>query len=806
MANLSNINNKFLVTTGGDVGIGVTSPSSLLTLNAISGAALQWQYNGGNYLRIEADSGGGSYYAAAGFYHRFFTSGLERMRIDSSGNVDIGTGAASDTYVRIYNASSGDITAGYQIYNGSNLDLNIYTNPLFGNSTFYSRETFSFNTSAGAKVKILNNGNVGIGTNLPSYNLVVSSGGASGVEFAIATATGLNEMLSYNRSTSVFEKFRAQAKQFEWYTDATANALVIQSGGNVGIGTDSPDYKLDIEGTSPRIRVKETSSNTSATMVEVENSDGRGAMLGIGGSGRTDILANRGYINAQSETDGLAIGTEGTDPILFYTQGVATSNERMRIDSLGNVGIGATNPGEKLTVSGDGRFTGGSAGTLTIKHNYGYQQPNWGIKLDGDTGRTGGYLSQYINLGGFALEQGGTYYGGGPWKTDANSTSYSSVNGKNGEIIFYTNTSLTANTVFNPSERMRITSSGALAFSGSANYGAAGEVLTSNGNAAPSWQAAGGSSPWTTTGNDIYNNNTGSVGINNTTPSSHPSNRNTLVVGSGVNSGSGTADAGITIFTAPSVFPNQDYATLAFASNTNSYNSANFEFKYLNRDNNQFADSNPSLVLYKGGDKFIGITEQSNQSFIPRIVLQPNYYNSSITAGNLDQALVTIPLNSGLNYPGVAINGDSQGNSNPFIGMVSTSSSSQITTKFIRFYHNTTLCGTIQKRYNANEVQYLTTSDYRLKEDLKPFKALDTICKINVYNYKWKDIEGDNINYGVLAHELQELIPEVVAGEKDEVNKKGEEEYQSVDYSKLVPHLIQSIQELKAEIELLKSK
>ena len=82
-----------------------------------------------------------------------------------------------------------------------------------------------------------NGGNVGIGTDSPTYNLVVSNGGASGVEFAIATATGLNEILSYNRSTSVFEKLRTQASQFEWYTDATANALVIQSGGNVGIGT-----------------------------------------------------------------------------------------------------------------------------------------------------------------------------------------------------------------------------------------------------------------------------------------------------------------------------------------------------------------------------------------------------------------------------------------------------------------------------------------------------------------------------------------------------------------------------------------
>jgi hypothetical protein len=276
------------------------------------------------------------------------------------------------------------------------------------------------------------------------------------------------------------------------------------------------------------------------------------------------------------------------------------------------------------------------------------------------------------------------------------------------------------------------------------------------------------------------------------------------VVGSGVNTGSyGSADVGITIFTGSSVFPYTDYARLAFTDSTGPGNG--FLFEYLNRDNSSWSDSEPSLVLKNDNNKVMGISNQTNTS-APRIVLEPNYFNSSLTQGNLDHAVITIPLRSGLNNPGVHIYGDSQGNSNPFVGFTSTSSSSQITSKFIRFYHNTTLCGTIQKRYNANEVQYLTTSDYRLKEDLKPFKALDTICKINVYNYKWNDIEEDNVNYGVLAHELQELIPEVVVGEKDEVNEKGEKEYQAVDYSKLVPHLIQAIQELKTEIEILKSK
>jgi hypothetical protein len=53
--------------------------------------------------------------------------------------------------------------------------------------------------------------------------------------------------------------------------------------------------------------------------------------------------------------------------------------------------------------------------------------------------------------------------------------------------------------------------------------------------------------------------------------------------------------------------------------------------------------------------------------------------------------------------------------------------------------------------------------------------------------------------YGVVAHELQEIVPQAVVGNKDE------EKLQAVDYSKLVPILIKSIQELKAEIELLKN-
>lgn len=90
------------------------------------------------------------------------------------------------------------------------------------------------------------------------------------------------------------------------------------------------------------------------------------------------------------------------------------------------------------------------------------------------------------------------------------------------------------------------------------------------------------------------------------------------------------------------------------------------------------------------------------------------------------------------------------------------------------------------------------TSDYRLKQDFKEFNGLDLVSQIKVYDYEWK-ADNSRMN-GVIAHELQEVVPYAVTGEKDA------EQMQSVDYSKLVPILVQAIQELKAEIEILKNK
>lgn len=100
---------------------------------------------------------------------------------------------------------------------------------------------------------------------------------------------------------------------------------------------------------------------------------------------------------------------------------------------------------------------------------------------------------------------------------------------------------------------------------------------------------------------------------------------------------------------------------------------------------------------------------------------------------------------------------------------------------------------------------YNITSDYRLKQDFKDYNGLELISKIKTYDFEWK-LDKTRM-FGVIAHELQEVIPYAVFGEKDD------EEMQQVDYSKITPINTKAIQELydlvlkqQAQIEELKAK
>ena len=117
---------------------------------------------------------------------------------------------------------------------------------------------------------------------------------------------------------------------------------------------------------------------------------------------------------------------------------------------------------------------------------------------------------------------------------------------------------------------------------------------------------------------------------------------------------------------------------------------------------------------------------------------------------------------------------------------------------YVRFYNATgNECGSITRVGTTNAVTYGTTSDYRLKENVQPMTgALNKVALLKPVTYIWKDCKEQA--EGFIAHELQEVIPTAVSGEKDGVDAQGNPKYQNVDASYVVATLTAAIQELKA--------
>lgn len=109
------------------------------------------------------------------------------------------------------------------------------------------------------------------------------------------------------------------------------------------------------------------------------------------------------------------------------------------------------------------------------------------------------------------------------------------------------------------------------------------------------------------------------------------------------------------------------------------------------------------------------------------------------------------------------------------------------------------------KADTASSVQYLTTSDYRLKDNIKPLvNSTDRLKALQVYSYNFK--HSNDTHDGMLAHEVQEIVPHAVSGRKDDINGYEEPVYQSMDYSRIVPLLVSSLQESIKKIEELENR
>ena len=242
--------------------------------------------------------------------------------------------------------------------------------------------------------------------------------------------------------------------------------------------------------------------------------------------------------------------------------------------------------------------------------------------------------------------------------------------------------------------------------------------------------------------------------------------------------------------------PREAIEVLGASSNIAITNTAETDAGIIFRDSGGIASQAASIKFNSSDQKLKFFV---NDEVAQRMVIDTNGYVGINTTNP------NVPLDVEVSDTGAAFNDGAAQFSN--ITTASSGGSAVINVRnnygggngtLIKFFRTSTASsiGFISFNGAGNLVVYSTNSDYRLKEDLKSFNGLEIIDQIKTYNYKWK--EHDSRGYGTLAHELQEIFPDAVTGEKDA------EDMQGVDYSTLVPVLIKSVQELKKEIEELK--
>jgi hypothetical protein len=171
----------------------------------------------------------------------------------------------------------------------------------------------------------------------------------------------------------------------------------------------------------------------------------------------------------------------------------------------------------------------------------------------------------------------------------------------------------------------------------------------------------------------------------------------------------------------------------------------------------------------------------------------------------VDASANTVILGTSVVNPASGFN-DQQGFGYSNTGQVQIAATSNLATlvlgqnqgtngSIIDFRKQSTIVGSISVTGSATA--YNTSSDYRLKENIADADdAGSKIDAIQVRKYDWK-ADGLHQDYGMIAQELQAVVPEAVSGDADS------EEMMGVDYSKLVPMLIKEIQSLRQRVAQL---
>ena len=321
---------RLRITSAGKVGINTQSPRAVLDIegnaeNAILmlhssdlNANLQFSDNTGG-ARI-LNYGGDLAFRTGTNADVFGTGDTEKLRITSTGNVGIGTdnpGAIlhvrGSTSPRIENTGTISLirfqnSSAENVFYGSDAD----------NAVIYTQST--------EKLRVTSSGRFGIGTSNPNATVDIQT---SSAELRL-TSIGQNRSVFLNSATGLqIQQIGSQNITFE--TNGVERVR-INSLGNIGIGTDNPDRLLHL-------------GSTGAPVIKISDYD-----TGVPAPSYAEMSFNGGNMVFSADAGDVS----GSTRVAFEIDG----DEKVRISSTGNVGIGTDNPSQKLDVNGAARFRG----------------------------------------------------------------------------------------------------------------------------------------------------------------------------------------------------------------------------------------------------------------------------------------------------------------------------------------------------------------------------------------------------------------------------------------------------------------
>jgi hypothetical protein len=852
--------NMLLQPSGGNVGIGETSPSTLVHLN-----------------RSNADSLVTS------------TPSIIISNRNSTSGSFIGGGIFNNTYRDV---STSSITAGIYFLNKNSVDAGALAKV---SDIIFATGSYSTDWVApDEKMRLTNSGLLGLGVSAPTYKLHISAGTDLIKITSSNTDARINIGHSGNGGYIGYANIGTGARNNVFYVTTGAGTIgsgfIVDNDGNVGIGTAAPDYALDVyrsSGAGARVRILGTTNyvlsqpqnNSGALYMGIDDSSGSGFSLGA-------------YTRL--------IWSSGAYPLAF----AAGDAERMRLTSGGNVLIGtATDNGYKLSVNGSGYFNGTGYFENRVQTNNSFSDANnvrvlkplggsrnsfsgsetGAIKITYPVGYTNTMHRVKLNIYNYAANQaytvyfGGYNYGPGPYwvNTFAYTIGPSSTNfnptvrfGYDGaKMVVYIgelNSSwsypqffieevecgfnlasqfatdawsigLEASAFQNVTSSIGDTLSTNWARNGSSTYygfgnvgigtaapgtplgGALGLVIDGNANGDVQFRLQANSTGRTSADGGLlsisgttmylwnYENDATIFGTNNS---------ERLRITAGGNVGIGTTSPTAKLYVSGNA---TDNVGLAYFENTSSggiyYPAATF---INNNGNHSYGivagfktgsasgTDRPSILFYSDLSAHSWSVGQvtsgwgSNDSFGIgyRASNDPNSFGNwpsnyfTITTGGNVGIGTTSP---GTAYRLVAVTGVGQ------TGAIQTTGSVNIGTGALGV--NVTPSATAGRIDASNDIVAYSTSDKRLKENIKPIEnALEKVKSLTGVEFDWieetKDVHGyEGHDVGVIAQEVQAVLPEAIR-----TNESG---YLSVRYEKMIALLIEANKELTARVEEL---